>query len=125
MRALLDQYVSAFEGADITALMAVLRDDVALEMPPNLTWFFGRAAVARFLEKRVFTGHAAIRMIRITANGQPAVAAYWLDDGVCRPHAVQVLTITSTGISRIVSFNDPQLFPTFDVPITLAPQEHR
>ncbi|TCN33410.1 RNA polymerase sigma-70 factor (ECF subfamily) [Kribbella orskensis] len=125
VRALLDQYVSAFEGADITALMAVLRDDAALEMPPNLTWFSGRAAVVRFLEKNVFTGHAAIRMIRITANAQPAVATYWLDDGVYRPHALQVLTITSSGISRIVSFNDPQLFPTFDLPVTLAPEEHR
>ncbi|TCM36999.1 sigma-70 family RNA polymerase sigma factor [Kribbella sp. VKM Ac-2568] len=126
VRALLDQYVSAFEGADITALMAVLRDDVALEMPPNLTWFCGRAAVARFLEKDVFTVHASIRMILITANDQPAVATYWRhDDGLYRPHAVQVLTITSTGISRIVSFNDPELFPTFGLPITLAPEVHR
>jgi RNA polymerase sigma-70 factor (ECF subfamily) len=126
LRALLDQYVSAFEDADITALMGVLRDDVALEMPPNPTWFAGRAAVGRFIEANIFAGPDVTRMVRTTANGQPAVAAYWReDDGVYRAHAVQVLTITPTGISRIVSFNDPGLFPAFGLTATLASEGSR
>jgi RNA polymerase sigma-70 factor (ECF subfamily) len=48
-RALLDQYVAAFENADIAALLRLLRDDVELEMPPRPTWFAGRDAVGRFL----------------------------------------------------------------------------
>jgi RNA polymerase sigma-70 factor (ECF subfamily) len=65
-------------------------------------------------------------MLPTTANGQPAVAAYWRDnDGFYRPHALQVLTIAPTGISRIVSFNDPELFPAFGLAGALAPKTLR
>jgi RNA polymerase sigma-70 factor (ECF subfamily) len=120
-RALLDQYVSAFENADIAALLRLLRDDVALEMPPNRTWFAGRTAVGRFIAAKVFAGPGMTRMVRTTANGQPAVAAYVrAHDGVYHAHAVQVLTITHTGISRIVSFNDSGLFAAFGLPAILG-----
>jgi RNA polymerase sigma-70 factor (ECF subfamily) len=126
LRALLEQYIAAFENADVNALVRVLRDDVALEMPPNVEWFSGRAAVGRFLERNVLAGPGLTRMLRITANGQPAVAAYWRDnDGFYRPHALQVLTITLTGVSRIVSFNDSELFPAFGLADVLAPKEKR
>jgi RNA polymerase sigma-70 factor (ECF subfamily) len=121
LRALLNQYIAAFENADINALVDVLRSDVALEMPPNVEWFSGYAAVGRFLERNVLTGPGQTRMLPITANGQPAVAVYWRDDdGLYRPHALQVLTITPTGISRIISFNDPGLFPAFGLAGALA-----
>ena len=38
------------------------------------------------------------------------------DDGVHRAHAVQVLTVTRSGLSRVVSFNDSGLFATFGLP---------
>jgi RNA polymerase sigma-70 factor, ECF subfamily len=118
-RALLDQYMSAFENTDIDALLRLLREDVELEMPPIPTWFAGRAAVVRFVAA-IFAGPPT-RMVRTAANGQPAVAAYRCgSDGVYRSHAVQVLTVTSTGISRIVSFNDPGLFTAFGLPETLG-----
>ncbi|WP_426504460.1 sigma-70 family RNA polymerase sigma factor [Dactylosporangium sp. McL0621] len=126
LRALLDQYIAAFENADVKALVGVLRDDVALEMPPNVEWFSGRVAVGRFLERNVLAGPGLTRMLPITANGQPAVAAYWREnDGSYRPHALQVLTITRTGVSRIVSFNDPGLFPAFGLAGVLAPETPR
>ncbi|GAA1586422.1 hypothetical protein GCM10009789_45000 [Kribbella sancticallisti] len=121
MRALLNQYISAFEESDVSALVGVLREDIALEMPPHRTWFFGRTAVARFLSTRVFGGPGAIRMIPTTANGQPAVAAYFRKaDGQLWAHAVQVLTLTPTGISRIISFNESSLLPSFGLPPILA-----
>jgi RNA polymerase sigma-70 factor (ECF subfamily) len=122
LRALLEQYISAFEMADITALIGVLREDVALEMPPNLAWFSGRASVGRFIDSQVFTAPGVIRMLPTAANGRPAVAAYWRGtDGLHRPHAVQVLTIVVGGISRIVSFNDPGLVVAFGLPAVLEP----
>jgi RNA polymerase sigma-70 factor, ECF subfamily len=118
-RALLDEYMWAFENADISALLRLLRDDVALEMPPNRTWFTGRAAVGRFIAAKVFAGPGVTRMVRVTANGQPAAAVYRRgDDGAYHAHAVQVLIITDTGISRIISFNDPGLFGAFGLPVT-------
>ncbi|MEV0404318.1 sigma factor [Actinoallomurus sp. NPDC050550] len=107
-----------FEGR--SSLRRLLRDDVALEMPPNATWFTGRATVGRFIAAKVFAGPGVTRMVRVTANGQPAAAVYRrTDDGVHRAHAVQVLSITDTGISRIISFNDPGLFRAFGLPVTL------
>jgi RNA polymerase sigma-70 factor, ECF subfamily len=134
-RVLLDQYAEAFERADIDALLRLLREDVALEMPPHLTWFSGRAAVGTFFASNVFgercgwwpTALGAIRMVRTTSNGQPAVAAYFRgDDGLHHAHALQVLTLTPAGVSRIVSFNEPSLFEPFGLPLRLsAPAEVR
>ena len=41
-RALLDRFAAAIESADVSGLAELLREDVALEMPPLLTWFTGR-----------------------------------------------------------------------------------
>ena len=121
VRALLRRYTAAFENADINTLLQLLRDDVALEMPPDPEWFAGRAAVGRFLAGNVLFEPGVFRLVATGANGQPAVAAYLRGrDGVHRAHAVQVLTVTRTGISRIVSFNDPGLFTLFGLDSTLG-----
>jgi RNA polymerase sigma-70 factor (ECF subfamily) len=41
-RALIDQYVVAFETANIPALTRLLTEQVVLEMPPVPLWFLGR-----------------------------------------------------------------------------------
>ncbi|HLQ55367.1 MAG TPA: sigma-70 family RNA polymerase sigma factor [Streptosporangiaceae bacterium] len=116
-RALLDQYVTAFQDADVTALMRLLREDAELEMPPYLTWFSGREAVARFLAARTRGIGGIWRTVPTGANGHPAIATYLPgSDGVPHAHAIQVLTITGTGIARIVAFMDPRLFVTFGLP---------
>jgi RNA polymerase sigma-70 factor, ECF subfamily len=123
LRALLDRFAAAFENADASALAELLREDVALEMPPVLTWFTGRQHVVRFLaglQPHLFTVPGQVRMVPATANGQPAFASYLRDDnGVYRAHAVVVLTLTPAGIARIVIFLDPGLFGAFGLP-----QEH-
>jgi RNA polymerase sigma-70 factor (ECF subfamily) len=119
-RALLDRFAAAFEDADSSALAELLAEDVALEMPPVLTWFTGRRAVVRFLAGRqpdLFTVPGRVRMVPAMANGQPAFAAYLHDeDGVYRAHAVMVLSSTPAGIARIVIFLDPGLFGLFGLP---------
>jgi RNA polymerase sigma-70 factor, ECF subfamily len=116
-RELLARYVAAFENADVAALTALLRQDAVLEMPPQPTWFAGRDQVGRFMAARVLRRPGDFRLIPTTANGQPALAAYQRDrDGVHRAHAIQVLTVTPSGIARIVSFNDPGLLAVFGLP---------
>jgi RNA polymerase sigma-70 factor, ECF subfamily len=115
-RAVLDRFAAAFESADTRALAELLRDDVAFEMPPMPTWFAGRQTVLRFVASRLFAVPDRFRMVPVTANGQPALAAYMLGhDGAYRAHAVLVPAITATGIARIVSFCDPGLFPAFSL----------
>jgi RNA polymerase sigma-70 factor, ECF subfamily len=118
-RDLVGRYAAAFENADMAGLVALLRKDAVLEMPPLPGWFRGRAAVARFLGIKVMRGMGGLSMVPTAANGQPAFAAYLRDQaGVYRAHAVQVLTPSGSGLARIVSFNDPRLFDVFGLPET-------
>jgi RNA polymerase sigma-70 factor (ECF subfamily) len=119
-RALLDRYAAAFQNADITAVMQLLRDDAVFEMPPEPTWFTGRELIGRFLQSQVLTEPGRFRMIPTAANGQPALAAYMRGhDGVYRAHAIQVLTIAASRVTRVTSFNDPGLLATFGLPETV------
>ena len=117
-RELLDRYVAAFERGDHDALLGLLTDDVVVEMPPYLTWLDGRDAFARFLAPRLPPEGDPWRMVPTRANGQLAVAAYRLrDDGLHHAHSLQVLSITGSRVSRIVAFQDLELFATFGLPL--------
>jgi RNA polymerase sigma-70 factor, ECF subfamily len=115
--ALLHRFAAAVENADASALAELLREDAALEMPPLLTWFSGRPAVARFVASHLLTEPGRLRLVPVTANGQPTFAVYQREPGVgYHAHAVLVLTVTRTGIARIVSFQNPGLFGSFGLP---------
>jgi RNA polymerase sigma-70 factor, ECF subfamily len=120
-KALLDRFAAAFENADVSGLAELLREDVALEMPPLLTWFAGRTDVTRFLAANpVFAAPGQLKLVPVRANGRPAFAAYHRQpDGVYRAHAVTVPTVTTTGIARIVTFFDPRLFGSFGLPVAI------
>ena len=116
-RALVDQYAAAIENADVTALMRLLRADATFEMPPVPAWFLGREQIGRFLVSYVLREPGDLRVIRTSANGQPALAVYQRDtDGAHHAHVVQVLTCTTAGIARIVAFRSPDLFTAFGLP---------
>ena len=119
-RELLDRYVAAFTNGDISRLGQLLADDVVLDMPPYLTWFRGRDAVTGFLAGKIPPVYRARRLIRTSANGQPALASYRpLADGLFHAHAVHVLTVSAAGIERITAFLDPGLLAVFGLPPTL------
>ena len=116
-RALLDRFAAAVENADASALAELLTEDVALEMPSAFTWFTGRQAVVRFVASNFLIGPGRERLVPVVANGQPAFAVYQREaGGTYHAHAVQVLTVTTRGIARIVSFVDPGLFASFGLP---------
>ncbi|GAA3548978.1 sigma-70 family RNA polymerase sigma factor [Nonomuraea rosea] len=118
-RALLDRYATAFENADVPALMEVLADDAVWEMPPIPTWFAGRETVGRFLATRLRAA-GGYRMIATSVNGQPAFGSYARDrDGVYRPHALQVLTLSAAGVEQVVAFLDAGLFAPCGLPPSL------
>jgi RNA polymerase sigma-70 factor, ECF subfamily len=106
-RAILEQFASAFESADATALAELLRQDVVLEMPPVLAWFAGRAAVAAFFASHLLDAPSRFRLVPVMANGQQAFAVYRRDDTVYHAHAVLLPAVTATGIARILIFLDP------------------
>jgi RNA polymerase sigma-70 factor (ECF subfamily) len=119
LRATLERFSSAFENADVGLLAELLRKDAVLEMPPTLTWFAGREAVARFFGAiPQFATPGGFRLIPVAANGQPAFAVYVRTaDGAFHSHALTVLSVTATGIARIVTFLDPDLATSFGLPL--------
>ncbi|MFD8222398.1 sigma-70 family RNA polymerase sigma factor [Streptomyces sp. NPDC059697] len=117
VRAVVQRYVRAFEAADVPALVQLLAEDAILEMPPVPLWYRGSTDYGLFLE-RVFrmrgTGWA---MRELTANGQPALAAYAPQSGGGhRLHTLQVLTVTGGRVAHNVVFADPGVFDVFGLP---------
>jgi RNA polymerase sigma-70 factor (ECF subfamily) len=113
-RALLDQYIAAFENADAAALERLLTQDAVIEATPMRTWFAGRRTCVPFLRDHLLGSPGDWRMLPTRANGQPAVAAYTRDQhGNYQPYGICVLTVTSAGIRRISSFGDPSLVTVF------------
>jgi RNA polymerase sigma-70 factor, ECF subfamily len=99
----------------------VLRHDAALEMVGSRAWFAGRTTCLPYIATYVLGSPGDWRMLAIIANGQPAAAAYCRGtDGALRAFGIAVLTVTPTGIARIVVFGDPELLTAFGLPETLA-----
>jgi len=116
----LDEYMAAFESADIPVLLRLLLADASLEMPPLSIWFSGRAAVIGFWKSRILTRPGLLRVVATSANGQPAAAMYLRQaDGSYHAHALHVLTTAHGGIARIVVFLQSTLFEMFDLPMTI------
>ena len=117
-RALLDQYIAAFENADAAALERLLVEDATIEAPPLRTWFAGRKTCVPFLRDYVLGAPGDWRMLATSANGQPAAAAYNRGrPGNYQPYGICVLTVTGQGIRRIISFGEPGLLTLFGFPL--------
>jgi RNA polymerase sigma-70 factor, ECF subfamily len=116
----LDEYVAAFERADIPGLQRMLLADASLEMPPLTTWFSGRAAIIGFWKSLILTGPGRFRVVATSANGEPAAAMYVRHaDGSYHADALHVLTPAPGGIARIVVFLQSTVFELFDLPMTI------
>jgi RNA polymerase sigma-70 factor (ECF subfamily) len=118
-QSLLQTYVEAFEGDDDRRLVALLREDVRLAMPPRPTWYEGRDAVAAFLAGVALRPGEPLRFVPTRANRQPAFGVYRGDGTVARPLAINVVGIESGLVADMHFFLYPDLFPAFGLPDTL------
>jgi RNA polymerase sigma-70 factor, ECF subfamily len=123
-RALLRRYMDAHDRADADALIAVLREDVRLTMPPHPAWYDGRDAVVTAAAKGFDPEFGRLHSVAVGANAQPAVAYYLLPPGGSeyRALAFDVLRVRDGRIAEIASFVLPELFPAFGLPPTLDPE---
>lgn len=115
---LLERYVAAFEGYDMTALTALLHEDAVMTMPPFDLWLAGPADITGFMTT-LGAACAGSRLLRVEANGLPAFAHYKPDPeaGGFAPWAVQVLEISDGRITGFHCFLDTKRwFPLFDLP---------
>lgn len=122
-RSLVRRYMSAWEAVDIDGLVAVLKEDAVLTMPPQPVLYRGRAAIGEFFAT-IPAGGALdqIRLVPTRANGQPALAAYggYPDEPRLLPYGIMVLTLDGDEIAAITGFADPALFPLFGLPTELV-----
>jgi RNA polymerase sigma-70 factor (ECF subfamily) len=119
-RELLNRYVAAFEQADMDGLVALLREDATLRMPPQPT-LAGGVEIARFFLETVAQGDLTrIRHRPTAANGRPAVTIeLQAEDGTWTPEGIAVLEIEEDRIVGIDAFLDPALLPRFGVAVGL------
>jgi RNA polymerase sigma-70 factor, ECF subfamily len=118
-QSLVRRYVEAWDAIDIDRLVALLREDAVMTMPPSPLLFHGRQAIGEFFATVPADGALdQIRLVPTRANGQPAVAAYLLDQkaGVHRGYGLMVLTIDGGKVAEITGFTDPALFSLFGLP---------
>ena len=125
---LLDQFVRAWERADVDGLVALLREDAILAMPPSPSWYQGRMAIGRFAAATVFGdggmfgGRAAgrWRLMSARSNASPAYAIYQrAGSNEYQAFGMHVLEIRAGEIFQIISFIDPALPARFGFPATL------
>ncbi|MFF8935207.1 sigma-70 family RNA polymerase sigma factor [Streptomyces paradoxus] len=118
---LLDRYVAAFEGYDMTALTALLHEDAVMTMPPFDLWLTGTRDITGFMTT-LGAPCAGSRLVPVQVNGLPGFAQYKPDPekGGFSPWAVQVLEISDGRITGFHCFLDTQRwFPLFDLPLHL------
>jgi RNA polymerase sigma-70 factor, ECF subfamily len=119
-RALVEEFVDAWEHADVDRLTRLLADDVTFSMPPDVRWWRGRDAIIEFL--RGTKAYCPTSMWRPThANGQIAIAYYLLEpDGTgWWPATITTLDLDGDRVRDVTAFVYPELFPRFGLPATV------
>jgi RNA polymerase sigma-70 factor (ECF subfamily) len=95
-----------WERFDIDGLVALLREDAVMRMPPRPS-VHGAAAIGSFLRERI----GGLRPRAAWANRRPAV--------VMEGHGVMVLDVAGGAVARIDVFLDAALAARFGEPARL------
>ncbi|MEU5319351.1 sigma-70 family RNA polymerase sigma factor [Streptomyces sp. NPDC021056] len=118
---LLDRYMAAFEGYDMTALTALLHEDAIMTMPPFDLWLTGHDDITGFMTT-LGSACEGSRLVPVQVNGLPGFAQYKPDPeaGGYTPWAVQVLEISEGRLTGFHFFLDTKRwFPLFGLPLHL------
>jgi RNA polymerase sigma-70 factor (ECF subfamily) len=124
LKHVVEGFVTAWECADIDALVSMLAEDAVFAMPPEPTWFSGRDAIRPFLAAIPLAPETPRhRLVPTRANGQIAFGHYsWrAEPSAFVRHAITVLTLRGTEIAQITIFRTPSAFAGFDLPERVAP----
>ncbi|MEU3978798.1 sigma-70 family RNA polymerase sigma factor [Streptomyces sp. NPDC026672] len=118
---LLERYVTAFEGYDMTALTELLHEDAVMTMPPFDLWLTGHDDITGFMTT-LGSACAGSRLVPVRVNGMPGFAQYKPDPeaGGFSPWSIQVLEISRGRLTGFHFFLDTKRwFPLFGLPLHL------
>ncbi len=121
--AIVAKFTSAYESADLDALVALLTDDVFMSMPPIPFEYEGRDIVASFCAS-LFAAGRKMDLVPTRANGQPAFGVYLSAPSGIR-QATGLITITIAGdLICATSRFDASVLRWFGLPLSLQ-ENHR
>jgi len=117
---LLGRYVRAWEALDVSAFVALLKEDAIYTMPPVAQWYSGRNAIRAFFAW-AWKFYSGCRLIPTSANGQPAFAAYTRvgADQQWKAHSIHLPELDQDRVVRLTLFvkpGGPELFSAFGLP---------
>ena len=116
--AIVAKFVSAYESADLDALVDLLTDDVFMSMPPMPLEYEGLESVAAFCAL-LFDAGRRVDLVPTRANGQPAFGAYVrAPAGDRHGTGLFVLTLAGDRICALTRF-DTSVLPWFGLPRSL------
>jgi RNA polymerase sigma-70 factor (TIGR02960 family) len=116
--AIVAQFVSAYESADVDALVSLLTDDVFISMPPIPFEYEGADLAGRFFAG-IFGAGRRFELVRTHANRQPALGAYLHGPATTSPAVgLYVLTVAGDRICAMTRF-EPSVLPWFGLPRSL------
>jgi RNA polymerase sigma-70 factor (TIGR02960 family) len=123
---LVDRFTRAFSTGDVAGLVALLTEDVRLNMPPLPLQYQGRTVAERFHTVVTFRDGRTYRLIPTRANGQPAFGLYIRDTHARLLHAngLMVLSLSGARISAMTRF-DNSVLSHFGLPRTLPDEMRR
>jgi RNA polymerase sigma-70 factor (ECF subfamily) len=118
---MLTRYVDAFHRYDVDTLVALLREDATLSMPPYTLWLRGPETIRAWLLGRG-CGCQGSRLLPTQASGAPSFGQYRpAPDGGHTPWALIVLELEGDRVASWNSFLDTEkLFPLFGLPPRLS-----
>ena len=119
----LEDYVRAWEAADINTLLSLLKENATFSMPPIPSWYRGRDTIRALVSRTVFSGEAQgrWRLLPTRANRQLAFGLYQCNEArsLYSAYGIQVLTFNGGLIADITTFRNPALFSYFKLPPSL------
>ena len=130
-RTLLSRYMQAWETDDVAGLVALLKEEATLSMPPFPSWYCGRDAIRAILTAYPFRLEARWRLYPTVANEQPAFALYRANEAKdsCLAFGIQVITLDSSTVARyvanVIMFHDPSLVAFFGLPLQLPASSNK
>jgi RNA polymerase sigma-70 factor (ECF subfamily) len=111
---LVERYVDVWRAGNFDGLVAMLREDAELRMPPRPS-IRGANDVASFLLGEA--AHGDLRQMRFTvtrANGRPALIVHGhAEDGTLTAHGVKVLEVAGGRIAGYDAFIAPRYVAMF------------
>jgi len=113
------RFASAYQSADVEALVAMLTEDVFISMPPVPLEYRGRDAAHRFFAP-IFRAGRRVELLPTRANGQPAFGVYLRTASGPHPAtSLFALALSGDRICAVTRFEDGVL-GSFGLPSSLS-----